>query len=339
MKAQERHDSQSKVWMGGKDTMNFLVTAVGSFSGEAVITSLKKNGNAKVIACDIHPFHWLPVAPFADAFYQLPIAYDKESYINELIRIIKKEKIDFIIPLTDPEVDLFSEVQGLIENQNTIICIPDKHAVTICRNKQVFYRFFQEDEGVGLIPTFESLHFNPDMCRLPLIAKPKHGRSSVGVFVIHSEDELQLFSKKKDFIFQPILEGQIFTVDCIRDKKFDKSVALPRKELIRTSNGAGMSIEIVPNVGLSRTAQHIVEKLDINGCINMEFIHHQGRFFLMDINPRFSAGISFSILAGYDMVTNHVRCFMGEEIEDLVSPKTMILAKKLTDVIIKKESF
>jgi carbamoyl-phosphate synthase large subunit len=53
----------------------------------------------------------------------------------------------------------------------------------------------------------------------------------------------------------------------------------------------------------------------------------------MDINPRFSAGISFSILAGYDMVKNHLNCFMDNEIETNINYKTMIIAKKLSDVI------
>lgn len=36
---------------------------------------------------------------------------------------------------------------------------------------------------------------------------------------------------------------------------------------------------------------------------------------LMDINPRFSAGVSFSMLAGYNMVNNHLRCFNNKHID------------------------
>ena len=36
--------------------------------------------------------------------------------------------------------------------------------------------------------------------------------------------------------------------------------------------------------------------------------------FLMDVNPRFSAGVAFSLRAGYDMIDNHLRCFTGENI-------------------------
>ncbi|MFQ9705363.1 MAG: ATP-grasp domain-containing protein [Enterocloster clostridioformis] len=52
------------------------------------------------------------------------------------------------------------------------------------------------------------------------------------------------------------------------------------------------------------------------GCVNMEFIEDRdGVYHMLECNPRFSGGVEFSCLAGYDCVTNHLRCFEGKEIE------------------------
>ena len=63
----------------------------------------------------------------------------------------------------------------------------------------------------------------------------------------------------------------------------------------------------------------IGKKLQILGAINIEFLCSAHHCYLMDINPRFSAGIAFSHLAGYDIVKNHFLCFQNEPIENNVT--------------------
>ena len=67
----------------------------------------------------------------------------------------------------------------------------------------------------------------------------------------------------------------------------------------------------------------------------MEFIKSDNKYFLIDINPRFSAGVAFSLLAGYDMVNNHLNCFSGKDIMPGVAFKTTIMVKKYVEHIIK----
>lgn len=64
----------------------------------------------------------------------------------------------------------------------------------------------------------------------------------------------------------------------------------------------------------------------------MEFIENDGKYYLIDINPRFSAGVSFSDFAGYNMVNDHMKCFIGLDINGRKSFNDMILIKKYQDV-------
>ena len=75
-------------------------------------------------------------------------------------------------------------------------------------------------------------------------------------------------------------------------------------------------------------ASFIGKKLDINGSINIEFIKHNDKYYLMDINPRFSGGIDFSYkCSGYDFVLNHCRCFCSDELEPARKYESKILIK------------
>ena len=80
----------------------------------------------------------------------------------------------------------------------------------------------------------------------------------------------------------------------------------------------------------------ITEKLSIVGCINIEFIKFEGVYYLMDVNPRFSAGIAFSILAGYDVVKNHLNCFIGTEIQFFNDFDELIMTKNFNEIILSK---
>ena len=314
--------------------MNCLVTAIGSFSGVAVISSLKKNKISKIVGTDIYPKTWIPSSTLVDFFYQVPIFSDETLYLNKLIEIIIVEQIEFIIPLTDPEVDFLSKNRNQIECYNVIICIPNDETISICRDKLTFYNFFKKNIKVNLIPTFEPFNYLKSFYDFPIIAKLKNGRSSEGLYIIDSEEELNnKLNKLHNYILQPLFKGEIYTVDLIRDNKRNKSFAISRKELIRTKNGAGMSVEVSYNKHLNALAEYIGRKLNINGCINIEFIFKDGKYYLMDINPRFSAGISFSIIVGYDMVINHLNCFTGNEIQKPIIYKKMTIAKMISEVI------
>jgi carbamoyl-phosphate synthase large subunit len=251
-----------------------------------------------------------------------------------LIDIIRKEEIDYLIALTDPEVDTLSAHRRAFEPHRATLCIPSASALSVCRDKLALYECFKDSAHIYVIPTFEAAHLDSASCTFPLIAKPRNGRSSEGLLMVDTEEELRVRrSQLRDHVVQPFFSGDIFTVDVVRDDARDKSFAISRKELLRTKNGAGMSVEVSFNETLATATQHVAKQLQINGCVNMEYILSGGRYYLMDINPRFSAGIAFSALAGYDMVRSHLHCFTGEEIQEPITIKTMTIAKKLTEVV------
>lgn len=299
--------------------MNYLITSIGSISAETVITDIKIQSNNKVIGCNIYPKEWTAASRLTDNFYEVPPFIEKKAYIEKIKDIIKKEKIDFIIPLTDPEVDIFSENYAEFINLGAIPCISTSESIKIARDKLSIYNLFK-NSTIPTIPTKKNTHFKKNDFEFPLIAKLRNGRSSKGNLIIENSNSFE-FHKKiihlNDYIIQPYLPGEIYVTDIVRQNNQKYGVSITRKELLRTENGAGIVIQMKKNNHIcNQLALQIADTINVNGCINIEFLMNEGKPKIMDINPRFSAGVVFSKLSGYSMVKNHIRCFNNEKIEE-----------------------
>ena len=172
------------------------------------------------------------------------------------------------------------------------------------------------------------------MTLLPTIAKPYNGRSSEGLSRISTIKELEEISKKSGYIFQEMIEGPVFTVDYIRNSYTNKDFSIAREELLRTKNGAGTTVRMSNDILLKQLVSHIGNTIHVNGCINMEFIQSKGKYYLIDINPRFSAGVAFSRMAGYNMVLNHLNCFIAQDIQDSILYQEQIITKRYREEIL-----
>ena len=311
-----------------------LLTAIGSFSAGIVIESLKTQGHT-VIGCDLYQKPWVADAYNVDKFYQAPNASDKEKFTAFIWEITEKEKIDLIIPLIDPEVELLAELKNDFLEKNIVLCISDESAIRLCRNKYDITQFLKQEFYGNIIPT--NLLSNSGAIAFPIMIKPMLGRSSQGcekVFDLKKFNYLKEVLIGEDHIVQPFINGSVMTVDVVRDPISDEVVCVSRRELLRNPNGAGTTVEIIENYELQRLCSLIVKKVGITGAVNLEFIEDEsGAFNFLEINPRFSAGLAFSHLAGYNMTINHMNCFMGRPIEKRNRIKTMIIARKYEEYI------
>lgn len=292
--------------------MRFLITAIGSMSAKCAISRLKDNGHF-VVGCDIYPGEWHYETILCDKFVQAPYATNETEYVRFLIDTCKEHGLSYIIPLTDLEIDVINRHRKEFEGEGIVLCMQTTDVLDIARDKYKLSRLCAEDPSIPAIKTF-LLSEIPSYFKYPCIAKPYNGRSSEGLIRNASYEQLMAIENKENYIVQEQISGPVFCVDYCRSSKTGVDCALPRQELLRTSNGAGLTVQIVSDDSLVKLVSYIGNKLNINGCVNMEFIFHEGSYYLIDINPRFSAGVAFSVKSGYDMIMNHIRCFSGEEI-------------------------
>lgn len=344
-----------------------LVTAIGSFSAVTVIGSLKNMGH-RVVGCDIYPAEWVANSGIADVFYKAPYATDRPAYEAFVKRVCKEEDVAFVMPLTDVEIDLFRKWETAAEDTGAVICMSERKMLDIIRNKKVLEEYLAPmgicetipgrslaevvDENLkkyhGLVYAdgvyeeangYENLDY-------PLVIKPVDGRSSQGLHIVKNEREMELVVELcgddiSHYIVQPKISGPVITVDVVRNPETEECVCIPRRELLRTPNGAGTSVRVFRHPQLEKQCCDIAKALNIRGCVNFEFVEEKtpesadvpGKWRFLECNPRFAGGLAFSHVAGYDMVKNHLNCFTGNGLEPEGEIRELFVARRYEEYV------
>lgn len=316
-----------------------LVTAIGSFAADIVIKNLKKL-DFRVIGTDIYAKEWVADAYNVDEFYQVPKVVEQENFCKVIEEICEKEGVTHLIPSTDIDVDFFNEFRTYFEERNIVVCISPEETLKICRNKKAQQEFIDEKvPSVKTIPTTKVEANLEAPYAYPMICKPYDGRSSQGLRYIYSEDDwkaARTCEQADKYIVQPMIQGEIVTVDIVRSMDGATVVAVPRVELLRTLNGAGLSVKVYPDHDLEQRCRDLANALQVVGCVNFEFLRDADQnYYFVECNPRFSGGVEFSCIAGYNCVENHIRCFERKPIEEFELQQTYFVARKYEEYVTK----
>lgn len=296
--------------------MNILVTAIGSMSAECVVDSLNNLG-VGVVATDIYPKEYHPVARKCKDFVQVPKVFPNvDSYCQSILTAAINNKCEAIIPLTDPEVDVLSDQRHLFSSAGIKVWLASDHAIKCARAKDSWTARLSNSRSFKMIPTFDKFL---SLCRNyagEFVAKRINGRSSEGILFSDTANFKGDIRYEKGYLFQPLLTGEIITVDFARHPHSGQVVLVPRVELMRTKNGAGTVVRILNPDDYKSPIEELTESLQLTGVMNCEFIQNNDGLFLMDINPRFSAGVSFSRMAGYDFIKADMQCYSSKLISE-----------------------
>ncbi len=330
-----------------------LVTAIGSFSADCVIRELKALGH-RIIGTDIYEENWIPASKEVDRFLQVPLSSEEEKYITALLSLCAEEKVQYLFPLTDLEVDALNRHREAFAAAGVCLCMSGEEEITLLRDKlslsmkvNGILRGLSHPElkgNVRIIPSRRAADIDFENVTYPLILKPVNGRSSSGLYRIFQEDQLGFAfsnicdpskmddSALENYIVQPLIKGHVVTVDVLRDSK-GHCVAVPREELLRTPNGAGLSVRVFRDSALIAACRQIAAGLNVLGCVNFEFIRGEGSgvYYFIECNPRFSGGVAFTELAGVPVVSGALRCFAGEEIREDAVPQCGYMTRKYVE--------
>jgi carbamoyl-phosphate synthase large subunit len=303
-------------------------------AAESVIRAIASQAGKMVIGCNMHPKEWTAASRLVERFHQVPSARDSAAYLSSVIDICKSERISHVIPLTDPEVDVLSQDRHHLADAGVTLCISPQPAIRLSRDKLAIHQCFADHPRIRPIETADLQKEGDADFPYPLLAKPRRGRSSEGQLNIPDADALRFWRARlfgQDYVLQPYRVGEVFVVDVVRQPDGRRSAAMTRRELLRTPNGAGMTVRMQPGHACDALALEAAEILGLCGCVNMEFLVVESMPRLMDVNPRFSAGVAFSMMSGYDMVSNHLRCFDGSQIEPCMAPPDKVYARGLVE--------
>lgn len=285
-----------------------LITPAGSRMAVPAIRFLKKDKDIQIIAADVDPL--APGLYLADKSY-IVAPFTQEKFIEDLTEIVKKEKVDVIIPALDPLLIKFAQLENHFLKLGAKILISSLKTIKLCEDKWSLYQFLKND--ISMPKSFirkEDINIS-----YPLFVKPCSGSGSLSAFKIISKSELDFYYQRiKKPIIQEYLGGKEYTVDCLADMKGELLFSLAR-ERVATRAGVSVKMRIIENETLRRMALKISEKIRFKGPFLFQAKEKKGKFFLIEINPRIGGGMCSVCYAGLNIYSTAVKILMNQEIK------------------------
>lgn len=293
-----------------------LVTAIGTAAATTVVCELKKTGRYYIIGADSNNKVEIVTSMEVDEFFVFPPSIcEFEKYIDFVIKFCVKRKVNYYYAIIDEEVVNLAAHKSCFDAIGVKLCLANPELIQICHRKNLFFEWIRENMPEIYIQSFNRLHEIKES-DFPVFVKPTEGRASNGCIRVDSMEQLMQFCNGKcineNLMIQQYIEGDVIVVDLVRNALTGQSAQLQRKENLRNSSGCGIAVEIIRDERLTEICEEIMRKMNLNGVMNAEFFETNGEFRIIEINPRLSAGTSFSCQAGLNTVLNAMEIADGK---------------------------
>ena len=301
------------------------ITGTGSLIGQAIIKSIKSSSfkeNTKLIGMDY--FKKTIGSYCVDSNYILPdILKDDISenmWVEQLLSIIKEEKIDLLFVGVDFELPILARFKKAIEEQTecTILVNP-LHVIEIADDKYLTYQFLKEhgfSYPKSYLPDDVGNAFDNGEMTFPCILKPRKGYRARDVYLIQN---MQVLKEKilivKDPVIQEYLENDSSEFTCGTlsfDEEIEHSIILRRDLQEGNTSTAYYDSNFPPEI--TEYVESVAKKLKTFGACNFQLrLDVDGKPKIFEINARHSGTTYIRSLFGYNEVEVILKHFIEGE--------------------------
>jgi carbamoyl-phosphate synthase large subunit len=293
-----------------------MITAAGTVTAQSLIKALREDGRAGFIAAgDMSPL--CATRAFVDEFVTLPPA-DAPEFARECFEAARRLEIDVLVPLiVEREFLPLDDAAALFESIGCRLVLPSRPIIIRTADKLEFARFLSEIGVPG--PVTQPYSPTVEVERFPVYLKPRRGSGSVGSSRIESYHSLHEAARgRSDLIVQEALEGREFTVDCFAAAPGRVVAAVPR-ERIAVKAGVSVKGRTYHHPRIEGIVSSVVAKSALQGPANVQgFLHADGSFSIVEMNPRFSGTLALTTAAGINFAALLLDMMEGKPIPDLL---------------------
>lgn len=269
-----------------------MVTSIGRRTKIVEYFKKELGGKGNLIAADFSSL--APALYKADNHYLVPRIEDPK-YIDSLKMICKKEKIDAIISLIDPELSVLSKNSKVFEEIGVRTIVSPFDVCELCIDKYKTYKFFHK-HGFKYAKTYNSFSefedaFQRDEISFPVIVKPQKGSASLNFYKARDMNEAKIFFESSNgMLIQEFLDGKELGVDVYVDLISKKVVSVFIKEKIAMRAGETDKAKSIRSDALFIIIEELVTKAGLVGPIDIDVFEINGEYYISEINPRFGGG-------------------------------------------------
>ena len=259
---------------------------------------------SRIIATDMSLY--APAIYMADAHYVVPSIYD-EAYLPTVLDICRKEKVDAITTLIDPEIGILAKNRSAFEAMGITVLAPYEETAQRCFDKYEMFVYLQE-RGIPTPYTCGSYSeavqaMERGQLALPVFVKPRTGSGSVGARRVDTVEELcKAWEADPGLIAQELMDGVDMDADVYIDTVSHKVVSIFAKRKMETKIGGASKTVSFRDEKLEEFLISALAELQFNGPIDVDLFYKNGQYYLSEINPRFGGAYLHAYGAGVDFV-------------------------------------
>ncbi len=307
-----------------------LIAGIGGASlGTEIFKSLRHSGNYYIYGTDISPYAY---GLYQEGFVRTYIV-DKGKYVENILDICKKEKIDAIIPGGEEPVLLLCNQKDLFDQEGVFLAINSKEVIRLCNDKIKTFDFLCKQDFP--IPITKLIAGEGDLKDIdyPCVIKPSTGSGgSVFTYLAEDEEEALLYvsylrKRSKNAIAQEYIphdQGE-FTVGVLSlpNGNIVGSIALRRffnsklsyltkynDRIISSGYSQGL-IDDFKNIRIQ--AEKMALQIKSRGPLNIQGRLKNGVFYPFEMNARFSASTYLRTMAGFNEVDIFLQFLFGNK--------------------------
>lgn len=324
--------------------LNVLLSAVGSPTSPMGIQNLKNNGEREIRVIGVDMLVDPTIRQYVDSFYQVPAATDA-NYIDELLSVCKKEKIDVFIPGMTQELNAVHNRLDEFKSIGVLVSISEGKELLIANDKINLFNFLKK-EGITL-PKYYVTNTKDDLrdyCyklgypNNPVCVKISDGAGSRGVRIIdgRKQDIQSLFYSKPtigtialdDFLsafsdetsipnlmVMEFLPGPEYCIDALAES--GEIIIMVGQKI--SSLAASTPIEAVLEINdeIYNHAKQVISSLKISGNVGIDYrFDSKGVPFITEVNPRTAQTLSLVCAGGADLRYLRIKQLLGEQIPE-----------------------
>ena len=290
--------------------MTILLLSAGTRN--KIVQYFRSVEGVRVVATDMQKT--APAIYEADAFYIVPRITDP-GYLDIICDICRKEKVDAVLSLIDPELGLLAANEDRFRQLGVTVVGSNKELCERALDKMQMYRWLVSHE----YPCAKSyvdkkafyLDLQNDKISYPVFIKPIRGSASIGISVVENSSMLDfLFSHFNGMMVQEYLKGQEIGADVYIDMVSHEVVSIfTKKKLLMRSGETDKSVSF-KDERLFELFERFCKESGWLGQIDIDLFEIDGKYFISEVNPRFGGGYPHAYECGCNhmkMIVNNLR--------------------------------
>ena len=320
--------------------LNILVTTVGGLTSPDILKSYKSNNEYTINIVGTDAFEFAVGKKFVDHFEILPSSKNDElNFISQLEKLVKKYKVDVIIPCGNDDNLIISKHKDLISCR---IMASDYKDLLIAYDKAKVYEelknnILNHSPKFNIVNSYESFLKGLSDLEYPekkVVIKPRFGIGGRGVYILSDKfDYKKIFGSKPTNeypleFFEKILKNQksfddLILMECLSDPFYSiYSICKGGKNIftlthLRDWGNSSQTFrgKVYYDEKIENLASKIISKFNLSYTNNMELaMSADGRLVLFDLNPRIGASSGIDREIGFNFPLESIKLALGEKI-------------------------